>query len=337
MPVKRQFGCGLANLGNTCFMSAYLQVLVRMPGVTVPLLQLPVRTSAPTALSSGPSAPSSLSTLGVDQEAAEIQLNDTVVVELQRLVARMLLSNLGSIAPTTLRKALLHKFQSGQHHDAQELGAYLLDCVQASRNQQPAAASTMAAAPGTTTTAADAPCPHDPPKISAFRFTMCTQVVCSECKNVSTTKVVSTNGNLILPVSNLAPPPAPARAPTAGEAAGGGGGGGIAGGLPTILGVPGEGGGRGDGEQGFAVQLEDLIRQVLAPETMTGEEQFHCEKCNKKQDAVQRSRFEVCACLRPGWLVRGVQGSGFWVSCLGLEVFRSVPGLMVSRQIARFQ
>ena len=117
-------GVGLDNLGNTCYMAAFLQVLLRAHSFTQRLLKLP--RSADTAV------------LGDDGEGV---LDVVVLQELQRMMVMLLLSKRRSLRSEGLLSALRPKaegtlrssqlFQEGHQQDVGEAGRYLFSCVDA--------------------------------------------------------------------------------------------------------------------------------------------------------------------------------------------------------------
>ncbi len=166
-------GVGLENLGNTCYMAAFLQVLVRAHSFTHCLLRLP--RLADTAV------------LGDEDDVHEGVLDEgvldeVVLQELQRMMAMLLLSKRRSWRPEGLLSALRRKaggssrssqlFQEGHQQDAGEAGRHLFERVDAHWDRLSIANVAPAASAKPT---------------RVFQGKMQTRVTCKKCNRVSCT------------------------------------------------------------------------------------------------------------------------------------------------------
>ena len=264
---KHALGCGLDNLGNTCYMAAYLQVLARAHRFIERLLKLPATaavaiptlvTPSPASASASPSAagaPAPASGAAVAGNAAE----DKVVLQVQRLVSMLLLSARRSLRAEALLSSLPSFFQGGQQQDSCELGRYILSCVEGKweRAAKTAEASLPAHAPSSTgmsRMSGPAPPAHAQKKpTEIFQGKMLTHLTCHGCGSVSCRSEAFFD--LTLPVP-------PAEAPAAVAAASGGAGAGSAG-LGEGSGAGGAGG--GGAAKSEALKLVELIETVLRP------------------------------------------------------------------------
>jgi hypothetical protein len=117
---KHALGCGLENMGNTCYMAAYIQVLVRVYKFTAALLQLP---ASPTAATS----PANQTVTAV--AAAHNDAEDKLVEQLQRLVSTLLLSVRRSVRAEGLLASLPSWLQGGHQQDTAEMARVVLASV----------------------------------------------------------------------------------------------------------------------------------------------------------------------------------------------------------------
>lgn len=117
---KHALGCGLENMGNTCYMAAYIQVLVRAHKFTAALLKLP---ASPIAVTSP--ANQTVTAVAAERNDAE----DKLVQQLQRLVSTLLLSVRRSVRAEGLLASLPSFFQGGHQQDTAEMARYILASV----------------------------------------------------------------------------------------------------------------------------------------------------------------------------------------------------------------
>ena len=108
-------------MGNTCYMAAYMQVLVRAHKFTGALLKLPL----PAACGAVADTPAGVTAATVQQNDAE----DKLVQQMQRLVATMLLSSRRSVRAEGLLASLPSRFQGGHQQDTAEMARCLLASV----------------------------------------------------------------------------------------------------------------------------------------------------------------------------------------------------------------
>ena len=327
---KHPLGCGLINLGNTCYMSAYLQVLVRVPAFTVALLRLPTAGSWESSQGAKGQALASATA-----EAAE----DKVVSELQRVTATLLLSVRPSVQPQTLLSALPAFFQGGCQQDAHEFGRYLLSCVQSrserldKRAQAGAAAASAGAGPLAQPQLRGKKC--DPTGV--FQGKMLTRVTCHSCATRSYRSEIF--NDLSIPLPTTVHRPTPERV---GRAATGGG-----------LATTGEERAAtmasqktGNGERGHSAEerkedkqahaeesredqvgalvLAELVEQMLEAEEMTGSEQYWCEVCGGKRDALRESFLESLPEIAQLTLLRFSDTSARTKVCRKVEIPSSI-------------
>ena len=292
-------GCGLENLGNTCYMAAFLQVLVRVNEFMarlMPLPPLPPPSIAPGAAGvaehgagsargcagAGTRADSAAADVAAADvveaprdtprvDPAEIRRQAKVVQELQRISAILLLSSRRCVRADSLLGALPDLYQGGQQQDACEVGRYLLSCVESHsdclrgwRNGREGSKEVDArrAEEGQREGRVEG-CVDgalDAQPTKVFAGLMETRILCSGCGSCSTTS--ETFLDLTLPV--------PAER-TGGDAAR-------------------EGAGRVT--QGN-VSLEELVAEVLREEELAGDEQYWCNVCAAsgpgKRDAIRQS------------------------------------------------
>ena len=327
---KHPLGCGLINLGNTCYMSAYLQVLVRVPAFTVALLRLPTAGSCESSQGAKGQALASATA-----EATE----DKVVSELQRVTATLLLSVRPSVQPQTLLSALPAFFQGGCQQDAHEFGRYLLSCVQSKseRIDKCAQAGAAAASAGADPLAQQQLRGNKSDPTGVFQGKMLTRVTCRSCATRSYRSEVF--NDLSIPVPTTVHRPMPERG---GRAATGGG-----------LAMAGEERAAtlasqktGNEERGFSAQerkedgqahaeearkdqvgalvLADLVEQMLEAEEMTGSEQYWCEVCGGKRDALRESFLESLPEIAQITLLRFSDTSARTKVCSKVEIPSSI-------------
>ena len=212
-------GVGLDNLGNTCYMAAFLQVLVRAHSFTQRLLKLP--RSADTAVLEG-------------------VLDEIVLQELQRMMAMLLLSKRRSLRPEGLLSALRRKaesaslpctFQEGHQQDAGEAGLLLFSCVDASLSTKE-----METKP-----------------TRVFQGKMRTHVTCKGCGHQSCRSEEFYDLKLPIPSAS------------------------------DDVDMSG---------QKVSLSLEGLVSALSREEEMCGANQYKCDVCGCKQDAVKESLLE---------------------------------------------
>lgn len=314
---KHPLGCGLVNLGNTCYMSAYLQVLVRVPAFVVALLRLP----AGALKGSGDKGAKGPSNESATVTAEEVE--DKVVGELQRVTASLLLSVRPSVQPQGLLTALPPFFQGGCQQDAHEFGRYLLSCVQGRSERLEKRA--LSAAEGASARQArqhqHPACPTQPPlpgchrdPSMVFQGKMRTRVTCRACGTRSDRGEAFSDLSLPVPAGSRRPASARGEefATTSGKeihqhaergreikssemtpSMESGVSDNDSGSVSAAA-----GGGRRSEEEGAEDQerglmLTDLLGQMLEAEEMTGSEQYWCEVCGCKRDAIRRSYLEA--------------------------------------------
>ena len=117
---KHALGCGLENMGNTCYMAAFIQVLVRAHKFTAALLKLPASSTAATS-------PGNQTVTAVAAEHNDAE--DKLVQQLQRLMSTLLLSVRRSVRAEGLLASLPSFFLGGHQQDTAEMARYILASV----------------------------------------------------------------------------------------------------------------------------------------------------------------------------------------------------------------
>ena len=292
---KHALGCGLENMGNTCYMAAYMQVLVRAHKFTGALLKLPL----PAAGGASAATLAGVTAVAAQQNDAE----DRLVQQMQRLVATLLLSARRSVRAEGLLASLPSWFQGGHQQDTAEMARCLLASVDGRCDRlskaRPGADSHSALSAAVPAAAlgdeearqhsgrVQAQTPTKPTAV--FQGKMQTRITCRGCRTVSSRSQVFYDLSLPVPALDSAA----AAQSSAGVREGGGHG--EAGGAPDSDAqarsgqTAGDGVGQTDrGEGAGLLTVDGLVRAVLQSEELTGDEQYACDKCGCKQDALRQ-------------------------------------------------